>query len=519
MNENTFFKEATLRICDNLNIEMAMFDCLQFVKDHFPADGLYLQYFEKNLSSLRVMAKATKEGAEKLDALIPLSVEGRQVVESISKSFIDSTFPAVMINNHPENDPVLSVMVDYFGGQASSLIILFLSIKNTLFGTLALQANGNDRYTDHHAHLFSLLKDPFAISLSNARKHMEMVKLKDLLADDNRYLHQEMLRISGNRIIGEDFGLKPVMDMVRNVARHESPVLILGETGVGKDIIANAIHYSSSRRDGPLITVNCGAIPNSLLDSELFGHEKGAFTGALTQKRGRFERANQGTIFLDEIGELPPEAQVRLLRVLQNREIERVGGSETIPVDIRVIAATNRNLERMVKSGLFRDDLWFRLNVFPIFVPPLRERRMDIPALVDYFLEKKSKQLKLSKIPALAENAIEILVNYNWPGNVRELENVLERALILGDDGPLRFDDILTYNRSKSETTTMIENMKLPEFKILIRDYFLKVLKCTDGRINGIKGAAELTGLNPSTLRNKLKKLGIEYGQSNSPGC
>ena len=242
----------------------------------------------------------------------------------------------------------------------------------------------------------SLLNEPFAIAFSNTLKHQEVLRLKDLLADDNRYLHRELLHLSGEEIVGADFGLKRVIEMVRQVAPLNSPVLLLGETGVGKDVIANAIHYSSPRKDGPLVKVNCGAIPETLLDSELFGHEKGAFTGAISQKRGRFERANQGTIFLDEIGELPSPAQVRMLRVLQYKEIERVGGTNPIPVDIRLIAATNRNLEEMVKTKQFREDLWFRLNVFPIHIPPLRERKEDIPALVRHFVKRKSRELKLA---------------------------------------------------------------------------------------------------------------------------
>ena len=214
-----------------------------------------------------------------------------------------------------------------------------------------------------------------------------------MLADDNRYLYDELRSVSGDEIIGSDFGLKTVMEMVRQVAPLDSPVLLLGETGTGKEVIANAIHYSSPRKDGPFIKVNCGAIPETLLDSELFGHEKGAFTGAISQKRGRFERADKGTIFLDEIGELPLQAQVRLLSVLQTREIERVGGTSPIPVDIRIISATHRDLEEMIASRRFREDLWFRLNVFPITIPPLRQRREDIPALLHHLMERKSREL------------------------------------------------------------------------------------------------------------------------------
>ncbi len=241
-----------------------------------------------------------------------------------------------------------------------------------------------------------------------------MLKLKDLLADDNRYLHGELRRLSGDEIVGANFGLKDVMHKVQQVATLDSPVLLLGETGTGKDVIANAIHYSSSRSDGPFVSINCGAIPDTLIDSELFGHEKGAFTGALSQKRGRFERAEKGTIFLDEIGELPLQAQVRLLKVLQSKEIERVGGVKIITLDIRIIAATNRNLEEIIKLHQFREDLWFRLNVFPIWIPPLRERRSDIPALLQHFISMKAKELKLPAIPTLSHASIDPLLKSPW---------------------------------------------------------------------------------------------------------
>jgi transcriptional regulator with GAF, ATPase, and Fis domain len=303
------------------------------------------------------------------------------------------------------------------------------------------------------------------------------------------------------------------MAMVQQVASLNSPVLLLGETGVGKDVIANAIHYSSPRKDGPFIKVNCGAIPETLLDSELFGHEKGAFTGALSQRRGRFERANGGTLFLDEIGELPPQAQVRMLRVLQYKEIERVGGTNSISVDIRLIAATNRDLEERVKTKQFREDLWFRLNVFPIRVPPLRERKNDIPALVHHFVERKSRELKLPVPPPLARGVIDRLMAYHWPGNVRELENVIERALILGKGTPLVFNDLIGEKRDQSSAIpagTQDAPIKLDE---VMSQHIRQVLKMTNGKVHGKGGAAEVLGINPSTLRNRMNQLGIPYGR------
>jgi transcriptional regulator with GAF, ATPase, and Fis domain len=297
------------------------------------------------------------------------------------------------------------------------------------------------------------------------------------------------------------------------VAPTDSPVLLTGETGVGKDVIANAIHLGSPRRDGPFIPVNCGAIPESLLDSELFGHEKGAFTGALSRKRGRFERADKGTILLDEIGEMPLDAQVRLLRVIQHREIERVGGTERIPVDIRIIAATNKELSTLVQTGRFREDLYYRIHVFPLVVPPLRLRVNDIPALVQHFIERKTKELKLGNAPILANGAIETLMAYHWPGNVRELENVIERAMILHRSDPLRFDDL---GFSPAEQTAMAasptEETAL-ELDAIVKRHIQRVLEMTGGKIHGTGGAGELLGVNPNTLRYKMKKLGIPFGK------
>mgnify|MGYP005625441891 CR=1 FL=1 len=292
--------------------------------------------------------------------------------------------------------------------------------------------------------------------------------------------------------------------------RSGTNLVFRGETGVGKDVIANAIHYSSLRSSGPFVSVNCGAIPDSLIDSELFGHEKGAFTGALSQKRGRFERANQGTIFLDEIGELPLQAQVRLLRVLQSKEIERVGGTKTISLDIRIIAATNRNLQEMVTTKQFREDLWFRLDVFPIWIPPLRERKSDIPALLQHFINLKSRELKLPRIPVLAQGAIDPLMKYDWPGNIRELANVVERALITNDDGPLDFKNV----QLRGVNLTNTEQNKNPDgLNKVISAHIQQVLAKTNGKVHGPGGAAELLEINPNTLRNRMDKLGIAYGK------
>ena len=356
------------------------------------------------------------------------------------------------------------------------------------------------------------LERSFQISPLNAVAKRKIIRL----ADDNRYHQGELHRLSENKIVGAKFGLKDVMDKVQQVATLDSPVLLLGETGTGKDVIANFIHYSSPRSNGPFVIINCGAIPDTLIDSELFGHEKGAFTGALAQKRGRFERAEKGTIFLDEIGELPQQAQVRLLRVLQDKEIERVGGDKTISLNIRIIAATNRNLEEMVRKQQFREDLCFRINVFPIWIPSLRERRADIPVLLEHFINLKAKELNLPVIPSLSPGAITPLMDYRWPGNVRELENIVERVLILNPTGPLSFNHLNLGMETKAHDLNGPDE-ETDNLDEVISRHIRQVLSKTDGKISGTDGAAALLGINPSTLRNRIKKLGIEYGRKGSP--
>jgi len=511
MDKNTFFREATLRICGNLEIEKALFDLLHYLKDIIPASMLFLQKYEADFNSIRTFAQADLEGYRKLNLLTPISKPSIKIAKSTPKD------QDIWLIKNTSEFSISRDMYELFHIETSSLIILMIRSEGIHLGTLVLATTGNPRFSEEHLEFVHLLKEPLMIAMSNTLKHRELLQLKNLLADDNRFLHRELKRISGDEIIGLNLGLKEVMDKVKQVANIESPVLLLGETGVGKDVIANAIHESSSRSKGPFINVNCGAIPDSLIDSELFGHEKGAFTGAISQKRGRFERAEHGTVFLDEIGELPLQAQVRLLRVIQSRTLERVGGSETISLDIRIIAATNRNLEQMVADKEFREDLWFRLNVFPITIPPLRSRKEDIPELVQYFIELQSKELSLPKIPTLTENSIERLSAYTWPGNVRELQNIIERELILNPSGPLSFKSFMQKEESFGDQPDPLmandsdNTLNLDE---LITSHIEKVLHKTKGRIHGKEGAAMLLGVNASTLINRMKKLGIKYKKS-----
>ena len=340
-------------------------------------------------------------------------------------------------------DDVIAPVASKMDAPDSSAMHIFLRLQGKMLGSLVLTRGEVAPYDNEQARLLSLLNEPFAIALSNYLRYRELNRLKELLEDDSRYFQDELKRKAGEEVVGADFGLKSVIDQVRQVAPLNSPVLLLGETGTGKEVIANLIHNLSSRRNGPFIQVNCGAIPDTLIDSELFGHVKGAFTGASFQRRGRFERAHKGTIFLDEIGELPPEVQIRLLRVLQERYIERVGGDEPVNVDIRIIAATHKDLPSMLNSGQFREDLYYRLRVFPINIPPLRRRRYDIPSLAHYFIQKKSMEMGIADAPIIDSTSLQVLMSYDWPGNVRELENTIERALILRTDDMLDFSELV----------------------------------------------------------------------------
>jgi transcriptional regulator with GAF, ATPase, and Fis domain len=512
IDKNEFFRDVTLRICGSLVVEKWLHACFAFVAEHIPADQIYLQRYNRDRGVMRFVARANREGGEKMDLQVPLPEVAQKSIDDFDREWHARRLPKVVSYNKPMAHPLSRGLLQALGEPVSSCLALPLVVEGEFAGTLALLARGEDRFNEDHSRLYATLKEPLFVAMSNTLRHEEAVQLRDRLADDNRQLQKELLHISGDEIIGADFGLRNIMRQIRQVAPTQSPVLLTGETGVGKDVIANAIHLGSPRRDGPFIPVNCGAIPESLLDSELFGHEKGAFTGALSQKRGRFERADKGTILLDEIGEMPPDAQVRLLRVLQNREIERVGGSERIPVDIRIIAATNQNLEKMVEEGSFRKDLFFRLSVFPIVVPPLRERTSDIPALVQFFIERKAKELKIGGVPRLASGALDTLMSYGWPGNVRELENVIERAMILHQGEPLRFDELATSLVGVPAPPSLPETGGRPlDLDSVVAEHIQKALDRTGGKIHGPGGAGELLGVNPNTLRYRMQKLGIPF--------
>jgi DNA-binding NtrC family response regulator len=337
--------------------------------------------------------------------------------------------------------------------------------------------------------------------LKNALEEVE--QLKNRLQAENIYLQQEIkLAHNFEEIVSQNRHFKKIFETVEQVAPTDATVLILGETGTGKELLARDIHSISSRKDHPLVKVNCAALPANLIESELFGHEKGAFTGAHSRRIGRFELANQGTAFLDEIAELPLELQSKLLRVLQEGEFERLGSAETIKVDVRVIAATNRDLDEAMARGNFREDLFYRLNVVPIKIPPLRERKDDIPLLVEFFVKKFSARIG-KEIESIPLNVMAELKTYHWPGNVRELENIVERAVITSRGKQLEIGDWLVRETASSGSS------KILTLDELQRKHIIDVLDMTDWKIRGDEGAAMLLGMKPTTLEARMKKLKI----------
>jgi transcriptional regulator with GAF, ATPase, and Fis domain len=516
IDRNAFFRKATLRICGNLEAEAFLEDCYRYLAGIIPLERMALSYYDPEKGKQTILAEASQQGGKLVREVLiqPKRIRPYAARHDLETLVIDRA------DTHPTAQSW--IRAGRLKGDAS-LMVMRVFVRSDIIGAVIFVAPECVRFTPTHENLINLLRKPFAIALSNCVRYQELLELKNMLSLDYQDLQNDFIESAGQDIVGARFGLKPVMELVRQVAPLSSPVLLLGETGTGKELFAAAIHNLSPRSKGPFIKVNCGAIPESLIDSELFGHEKGAFTGALTQKRGRFERADGGTIFLDEIGELRPEVQVRLLRVLQEKEIERVGGKEPLPVDIRIIAATHRDLETMLEADRFRQDLYFRLKVFPILIPPLRERRGDIPSLVDYFMERKYRELGLADKPGLAPGAMSRLKAYDWPGNVRELENTVERALILSRGRNIAFNDAIdlpstcdtaSTHISNADSAALNEQSHLPPLDQVIVDHITKALNMAKGQVGGKSGAAKRLGVNPSTLRKKMRKLGIPYGRA-----
>jgi len=429
--------------------------------------------------------------------------------------------------------PVLAVLAP--GSAARGMVAGPLRREGEPIGLLVLVPRRGTSFSAAERGLIDRLLEPFAVALENDVRFHELRALRQAAEADRRSLLSRLGREEiAEEVVGARTGLRHVMERVELVARSDVPVLILGETGTGKEVVSRAIHTRSKRADGPFIRVNCGAIPAELVDSQLFGHEKGSFTGAAEQHRGWFERADRGTLFLDEIGELPLPAQVRLLRVLQDHQIERVGGRSAVRVDVRIVAATHRDLAAMVAERSFREDLWYRINVFPVLLPTLRERLEDIPALVRHFAHRAAVRFGLPEVEPTAAD-LRLLEAYPWPGNIRELGAVIDRAAILGGGRRLDVASALGLGQrppaqpSATDPTLyeVVPETSLGEpvvgaplvdgdivpLAVAMRRHVERALVATRGRIEGPRGAAALLEINPHTLRARMRKLGVDPGR------
>ena len=497
---------ASLLNADAGDVDATIAEGLETIGHHYALDTIAVRWFSADRRRLttshqwsRVRSRYRSNGDDA--RLMPWTTEMLLAGRDVSVPDIDAFPEAGAIDE--------SV---FRGHGIQSLLMVPLAVDSGLEGACQFATRGNKRDwpADVVAEL-KLLAGAIANAVARRRALDEVTKLKDQLQAENVYLREEVKLAHGfDEIVGDDAALKRSLQAVEKVAPTDVAVLILGETGTGKELIARAIHKLSPRADGPMVSVNCPALPGNLIESELFGHEKGSFTGADSQRLGRFEIAKGGTIFLDEIGELPMDLQAKLLRVLQTGEFERIGGTETLHANVRLIAATNRNLPERIKEGEFRSDLYFRINSFPIHLPPLRERKGDIPALAEHFIHKHSDRLN-RQVVAISARFLEKLREHDWPGNVRELESTIERALIASTNNELLdLDEPLRPMQSDKSGFIDLRVREGADLAEIERNYILAVLEKTGGQVGGADGAAKILGMPSSTLRSKMKKLGID---------
>ena len=392
----------------------------------------------------------------------------------------------------------------------TAYVLCPVTVRDSLIGALVFNRRQVDTFSDDEVSLLDDVSSIMATALANSLAYEQIRTLKDQLQEENILLRQEIAEsVEPDEMVGTSPAIRRVQDAIERVANTDSTVLICGETGTGKELVARALHRRSSRAKRNLIRVNCAALPEALIASELFGHERGAFTGATQRRIGRFEMASGSTLFLDEVGEIPLEVQVSLLRVMQEREFERLGGTQTIQTDVRLIAATNRDLHEAIAEGSFRSDLFYRLNVFPIDVPPLRDRVEDIPLLVDAFIQKFSSRM-VRRIRGVNRETMDLFLSYSWPGNIRELQNVVERGVILADNGVLCVEPEALGQHGNSPA---VNGRPVPQFNALrdqTRESIEAALSQSRGRVSGPNGAAMRLRLPASTLESKIRALGID---------
>ncbi|PWT89797.1 MAG: Fis family transcriptional regulator [Blastocatellia bacterium] len=487
-------------LVSNLNLRELLSAISGALSPVMPHEASALTVYDESSKELRVAAFDFPDhyGNCVTGKVIPF--EGNPVGEAFT------TRKTILIDYEIANNPQAACS-ELISGCASPLIF-----RDRVIGVLAIKSTREHAFSPEDAELFEQVAKQVAIAVENALAYNEIETLKNKLEKEKLYLEEEIrTEYNFEEIIGSSSVLKRVLQNVETVATTDSTVLIYGETGTGKELIARAIHNLSDRRERTLVKVNCAAIPTGLLESELFGHEKGAFTGAIDRRIGRFELAHQGTIFLDEVEDIPLELQSKLLRVLQEQEFERLGSSRTIRVDVRVVAATNADLVQLVEEKKFRSDLYYRLNVFPINLPPLRERPEDIPLLVQFFANKFAQQMK-RRIESVPKDTMAALVNYYWPGNIRELQNLVERGVILSRGSTLD----VPLGELKQPTKTLNHTNGSTTLESIERDHILRVLAESKWVIGGPSGAAARLGVNRTTLNHRLRKLGITRPQPQS---
>jgi formate hydrogenlyase transcriptional activator len=465
------------------------------VRNAMQCDAACLSLPDRDRKSLRVFGLDFPAGKGFMQDQMVLPIVGT------SPGTAYRTGKPVRFGHPPKSLAPMALKVNAEEGFESGCFLPVIRGNRTL-GILHLLDRRPDAFTEEDVEFLRQVASQVAIALENALEFSELSESRERLAEEGLYLRDEIrTEHQFEDILGNSQGLNQVLHQVQTVAPNETTVLIQGETGTGKELIARAIHGLSSRRDNIFVKLNCAAIPLGLLESELFGHERGAFTGAIARKVGRFEIADKGTLFLDEVGDIPLELQPKLLRVLQEQEFERLGGTRSIRTDVRLIAATNRDLNKMVEQGQFRADLYYRLNVFPIMIPPLRERREDIPILVRYFVDKYAKAMnrKIERIPASVMDAI---VRYSWPGNIRELQNFMERAVILSEGQVLRPPmGELRESKSRPSSSATLKDVE--------QKHILQVLRECGWTLGGPQGAAARLGLPRTTLIYRMRRLGI----------
>lgn len=517
--------EVWREACRHIEIHESTRTIAALLARELPLGQLIVRRFEHDHASLFTVATAPiPEGGH-------VSEERRELPPGSRKRVLKWCQTGNARRNHQPEHDVLECM--FPSKVASEVISLPLSQQSEVRGVLLATAAEGQQFTDDDLRILEALREPFSVALDNDRRTHELATLREAAEAERGALLRKLGRSETSEyIVGGNTGLRHVMERIELVSNSDAPILILGETGTGKELIARTVHTRSSRRSGPFIRVNCGAIPRELIDAQLFGHERGSFTGAEQTRAGWFERADGGTLFLDEIGELPLEAQVRFLRVLQDGFVERVGGNQPIHLDVRIVAATHRDLPFMVREGKFREDLWYRLAVFPVILPPLRERRADIPALVEHFAQRAAIRFGLTPASP-TDDDICILQAYEWPGNIRELGAVIDRAAILGDGRTLEVAKALGWSDSPTPQLASPDTGATAAFPIhpptidgriqvdsldeIVRRHIELVLELTGGRIEGRRGTAELLKVNPHTLRARMRKLGIDWSRYRDP--